>query len=384
MIPLHGGEGDGDQQIRHAAQHRAVPRGEEKREPMRKKSNHPTLSEVAKRAGVGTTTVSRVINGVEHVEPATLARVEQAIQELGYLPNQAARVLKGHSARTIGFVIPSIADSFFSNCAEVLQSIARSHDYLVIVLTTQNDVETERNAVNILTQHRVDGFVIAPADSESENLRNLLARLPVPIVALDRPVAGSAVPSVVANNFDGAQHATRHLIKHGYKRIVCLTGEMNLYTIRERVRGYCDAIESAGLETVLETSIHDYDSAERVIKKMFHSKNPPDAIFTLKNSTTMDTFEALQRLGISIPKTVALLGYDDFQLAGTVRPGITVVQQPIYELGHVAAQLLFERLLSSTAHSGVAVALPAQQVQLKTRLILRGSCGCSPTRPDQS
>ncbi len=179
----------------------------------------------------------------------------------------------------------------------MLQSIARSHEYLVIVLTTQNDVTTERDAVNILTQHRVDGFVIAPADSESENLRHLLARLPVPIVALDRPVAGAAVPSVVANNFDGAQHATRHLIKHGYKRIACLTGELNLYTIRERVRGYCDAIESAGLEILLDTSIHDYESAEHVIKKMFHSRNPPDAIFTLKNSTTMDTFEALQRTG---------------------------------------------------------------------------------------
>ena len=348
---------------------------------MTKKSKHPTLSEVAKKAGVGTTTVSRVINGVEHVEPKTLARVERAIKELGYMPNQAARVLKGHSARTIGFVIPSIADPFFSNCAEVLQAIARNNDFLVIVLTTQNDSNTERDAVNILMRHRVDGFVIAPADSESEDLRSLLLRIPVPIVALDRPVAGSPVPSVVANNFEGAQLATRHLIKHGYKRIVCLTGEMNLYTIRERIRGYCDAIESAGLETVLETSIHDYESAEHAIKKMFHSPNPPDAIFTLKNSTTMDTFEALQRLGISIPKTVALLGYDDFQLAGTVRPAITVVQQPIYELGHVAAQLLFERLLSSSSPRGSALhsSLP-QQVQLKTRLIKRSSCGCSSIR----
>jgi LacI family transcriptional regulator len=194
---------------------------------------------------------------------------------------------------------------------------------------------------------------------------------------LDRPVAGALVPSVVANNFDGAQHATRHLIKHGYKRIVCLTGEINLYTIRERVRGYCDAIESAGLEPVLETSIHDYESAEHVIKKMFHSPNPPDAIFTLKNRTTIDTFEALQKLGISIPKTVALVGYDDFQLAGTVRPAITVVQQPIYELGHVAAQLLFERLLSSPASGGSALTNSPQQVQLKTRLIRRSSCGCS-------
>ncbi len=343
---------------------------------MRTKNKHPTLSEVAKRAGVGTTTVSRVINGAGHVEPKTLARVEEAIKALGYLPNQAARVLKGHRTRTIGFVIPSIADSFFSNCAEVLQAIARSNDFLVIVLTTQNDPDTERDAVNILIQHRVDGFVIAPADSESETLRSLLHRIPVPIVALDRPITGSLVPSVVANNFEGAQHATQHLIDHGYKRIVCLTGETNLYTIRERVRGYCDAIESAGLEILLNPSICDYESAERAIKEMFDGSNPPEAIFTLKNSATIDTFEALRRLGISIPKDVALLGYDDFQLADTVRPAITVVQQPIYELGHMAAQLLFERLLSSASAGEGAMSAPPQQVQLKTHLILRASCGC--------
>ncbi|MGA7158307.1 MAG: LacI family DNA-binding transcriptional regulator [Acidobacteriaceae bacterium] len=346
---------------------------------MTKKSKHPTLSEVAKRAGVGTTTVSRVINGVEHVEPQTLARVERAIKELGYSPNQAARVLKGHRTRTIGFVVPSIADPFFSSCAEVLQAIARKNDFLLIVLTTQNEVGTERDAVNILMQHRVDGFVIAPADSESEELRVHLARVPVPIVALDRPVVGSPVPSVVADNFVGARHATQHLIEHGYKRIVCLTGEVNLYTIRERVRGYCSAMESANLKTEIDTSLHDYESAERMLIKMFRERNPPDAIFTLKNSTTIDVFEALQRMGISVPKTVALLGYDDFQLADTVRPAITVVQQPIEELGHVAAELLFSKLLGASNSGEGGEKNVEHQVQLKTILILRNSCGCTPS-----
>lgn len=347
---------------------------------MTKKSKHPTLSEVAKRAGVGTTTVSRVINGVEHVEPQTLARVQQAIKELGYMPNQAARVLKGHRTRTIGFVVPSIADPFFSSCAEVLQGIARSHDFLLIVLTTQNERVTEENAVNTLIQHRVDGFVIAPADSESEELRDLLSRVPIPIVALDRPVAGAVVPSVVADNYVGARHATQHLIEHGYKRIACLTGEIDLYTIRERVRGYCDAMKAARLKTDLETSIHDEASAERVVEKMLRSRKPPDAIFTLKNSTTVDVFESLQRRGIEIPKTVALLGYDDFQLAGAVRPAITVVKQPIQELGHAAAELLFSRLLTLSAGGGAGSKGREQQVQLKTCLITRSSCGCSPSR----
>ncbi len=351
------------------------------RRTMTKQRKHPTLREVAKRAGVGTTTVSRVVNGVEHVEPWTMARVERAIKELGYLPNHAARVLKGYKTRTIGLVVPSIADPFFSSCAEVLQGIARQHGFLLIVLTTHNEREMERDAVNTLIQHRVDGFVIAPADAENDELRSLLMRVTVPVVALDRPVAGAVAPSVVADNFVGAEHATHHLIAHGYKRIACLTGEIELYTIRERARGYQAAMAAAGLEAVLHTTICDYASCEKAIAKMLKGPDRVEAIFTLKNSVTVDAFEALQRMGVRIPEKVALIGYDDFQLAGTVRPAITVVQQPIEELGKTAAELLFRHLKGSSAPVIPGEARAKQQVLLKTSLIPRASCGC---RPDPS
>jgi LacI family transcriptional regulator len=124
---------------------------------MIRKAKHPTLSEVARKAGVGKTTVSRVINGGERVDPKTLTKVRRVIDALGYMPNQAACVLKGARTRTVGFVIPSIADPFFSSCAEAAQAIARANDSLLIVMTTQNDPHTE-----------MDGFIIAPASSESE------------------------------------------------------------------------------------------------------------------------------------------------------------------------------------------------------------------------
>lgn len=344
---------------------------------MMKNKKHPTLTEVARRAGVGTTTVSRVINGGERVNPKTLAKVLRVIDAVGYMPNQAARVLKGARTRTIGFVIPSIADPFFSSCAEAAQAIARANDSLLIVMTTQNDPHTEMDGIHVLMRHRVDGFIIAPASSESDLLRDLLRRLPVPVISLDRPVAGAPVPSVVADNFNGAHLATRHLIEHGYRRIACLTGEVTLYTIRERIRGYKAAVKSAGLDCMLDTSIKNYKSAEYAIASLFASADPPDAIFTLKNSTTVHAFEALQQLKISVPGSVALLGYDDFELADRVRPSITVIQQPIEELGRAAAELLFERLRDSHTPSS-ASALQPPQLQLKTRLIRRSSCGCSP------
>jgi LacI family transcriptional regulator len=351
----------------------------ERSDEMKKNNPHPTLSEVARKAGVGTTTVSRVINGGDRVDPKTLARVLRVIETLRYTPNQAARILKGGRTRTVGFIIPSIADPFFSSCAEAVQTIARANDSLLTVMATQNDPHAEIEGVNVLMRHRAEGLIIAPANWQSPALRNALQQITMPVVAMDRPISGSTVPSVVADNFDGAQMATRHLLEHGYKRIVCLTGETTLYTIRERIRGYREAMESAGRPCVLDTSIKDYKSAEYAIESMFAAANPPDALLTLKNSTTIHTFEALQKHNIAIPDCVAVLGYDDFELAATLRPSISVVQQPIEEIGRIAAELLFERLLDPQSSDRPAGRVRPQQIQLKTRLIRRSSCGCSPS-----
>ncbi|MFZ0633233.1 MAG: LacI family DNA-binding transcriptional regulator [Acidobacteriaceae bacterium] len=341
-----------------------------------RKNSRPTLSEVASRAGVGTTTVSRVINGGDRVDPRTLARVSKVIRALGYTPNQAARTLKGHRTRAIGFLVPSIADPFFSSCAEAAHATARSHESLLIVMTTQNDLRMEIESVDVLMSHQVDGLIVAPSDSNSVALSRALSRAGVPVVALDRPLCGSRMPSVVSDNFAGAEMATRHLIEHGYRRIACLTGEINLYTIRERMQGYRSTVEAAGLPVILDTSIRDYVSAEAGIRSLLARRQPPDAIFTLKNSTTMFIFEALQKLQVPIPGSIALLGYDDFELADAVRPSITVIQQPVADLGRIAAELLFHEL------GGDHEDRPTngqEQVQLEVRLVRRASCGCSPT-----
>ena len=341
---------------------------------MTRQARHSTLSEVARRAGVGTTTVSRVINGGLGVDPKTLERVQEAIHELGYMPNQAARVLKGDRTRAVGFVIPSIADPFFASCAEAAQAVARANDSLLIVLTTQNEAKAEMEAIHVLMRHRVDGFVIAASDADSEPLRDFVRRIPVPVVALDRPIHGSRACSVLADNSHGAEMATRHLIKHGYKRIACLTGEPHLYTIQERIRGYRETMEAAGRECLVDTTVIDHKTAEEALDRLLHRKKAPDAIFTLKNSATIAIFEVLQKQQVLIPKKVALLGYDDFQLAETVRPSISVIQQPIEELGRVAAESLFARLLGSKDGSG----MHPDEFVLKTKLIRRGSCGCHP------
>jgi LacI family transcriptional regulator len=323
--------------------------------------------------------VSRVINGGDRVSEKTLAHVRRVIESLGYMPNQAARVLKGDRTKTIGLIIPSIADPFFSSCAEAAQAVARANDSLLIVTATHNDPHTEIENLNILISHRADGLIIAPANSQSQVLRDLLNRVSVPVVAMDRPVSNSFIASVVTDNFKGARCATQHLIDHGYKRIICLTGESTLFTIQERIRGYRAALDLAGLTSTVDTSIRDYKSAEYAIESMLSGANPPDALFTLKNSTTIDTFQVLQKLNVKVPKAIALLGFDDFGLASMVRPTISVVQQPVEEIGRVAAELLFEQLLGRRNTGLLSRSRRNRQVVLETRLIQRSSCGCTPT-----
>ncbi len=345
-------------------------------EDMKNHHKHPTLSDVAKRAGVGTTTVSRVINGGSRVDPETLAHVRSVIEAVGYVPNNAARVLTGARTKIIGLVAPGTVDPFFASCAEVIESVARAHDSLLIVSTTQNDVHKEMASVSALLRHRVEGLIIAPASPDSKQLLAFLNRTTIPVIALDRPIGRSNIPYVVADNCMGARVATKHLIEHGYEHIACLTGEDTLYTIRERLRGYREAMNAAGLIPRTITSVVDQASAAAAVDQLFASAKRPQALLTLKNKTTIYTYDALQERNISVPDSVALLGYDDFELAATLRPSVTVVQQPIEDLGRAAADLLFKELNTPRISHPASLEGRSRKLQLRTRLIRRSSCGC--------
>ncbi len=323
-------------------------------------------------------TASRALNGGTHVSPATHKRVQAAIRLLGYLPNHAARVLKGGRTKTIGLLVPSIADSFFASCAEAAGTVARQHDTLLIVAVSHNDPDTEMSSLQVLMRHRPDGLLLVPSSAESRTLASFVRGSGVPIVAFDRPIAhASAV--VLTDNYLSAQAGTAHLIEHGYKRILCLGGEPGLYTIRERLGGYRAAISEAGLQPLEDMRFQEGEAAEAV-RRHLSGPGAPDAVFTLKNSATIATFQALQKLKIAVPKHLALLGFDDFALAGTLRPALSVVQQPIEEVGRKAAELLFAQL--ERAHTGASASRGSlKPLVLPSRLLLRSSCGCKEGPP---
>lgn len=197
---------------------------------MKSRKRHATLSDVASSAGVGTTTVSRVINGGAKVSPETLARVRRAIAELEFIPNYAARMLRGEQTKTIGLIVPSIADSFFSSCAEAIQKVARRHGTLVILTVTNNDPAIEIATINTLLR-RTDGLLLVPTRSHDRELRDLLRNMSIPVICFDRPIDHTQIPTVMSQNFEGARAATRHLLQHGFRRILCLGGESDLFTM---------------------------------------------------------------------------------------------------------------------------------------------------------
>lgn len=336
---------------------------------------YATLADVAKEARVGTTTVSRVINGALLVSPSTLKRVRAAMDKLSFHPNHAARILKGEKTNTIGLIVPSIADSFFSSCAGAAQKVARAHHCAIVLATTNNTSRDEIDNINFLAR-RTDGLLIVPAHSQSRALAELLQGLSVPVVSFDRPVKASGVTSVMVKNYDGAKKAVRHLVEHGRKRILCLGGEADLYTIRERLRGYRQAMQEAGLSPIIDTSVNvdSFESTEEAIARHLDGATPIDAIFGLKNITTILAFEVLQKLRVNIPKRIALVGFDDFQLASALRPAITVVQQPIADLGRLAAEMLFRELVDK--NEPPASEQKPETIELETQLVVRNSCGC--------
>ncbi len=330
--------------------------------------NRATLHDVAKAAGVGTTTVSRVINGGRYVAPEMLARIQRVMAELDYQPNEAARSLKSERSRTIGLIIPSITDPFFAQFAAVAEVHARRQDYVVILLTSQDKAQFELDDLQIFERHRIDGLLFVPPRSGTKALLQNLRRLSVPIVSFDRPIAGREFSSVTSDNYTAALNAVRHLLDHGRKRILCLGGDPNLYTIRERVRGATSALTAAGREALVEMDASEYQAAEAAIMKHMSAKGKVDAIFGLYNQSTILAYEVLQNRKIPMPERVSLIGFDDFALAGTLRPSITVVKQSIEELARTATQLLLN-------HMAGEITAP-QQIEIASRLVVRQSCGC--------
>ena len=340
----------------------------------RKTKGNPTVTDVARESGVGTMTVSRVVNGGRYVRTETAERVRAAILKLGYEPNEAARILKGQAPRTIGLIVPDLADPFFATCAHAVQELAGKNGYMTLLCASEKDRGRELEELTLMRTRNVAGVLIVPSNPDCVgHLQELQAR-GIPVVLLDRTFPGLDAGEVMVENQEGTQKAIEHLIGHGHTRILCVGYDAGFNSIGRRVLGYRRAMAQAGLDPDLMTFEGSATLGAEVIKRL-RSANPPSALFTLNNVTTTQVLTALKREGISVPKEVAMIGFDDLELASLLEVPLTAVRQPSSELGKSAMRILLDLL---NEDSGGDENPGRKHVNLPTELVIRRSCGCGP------
>ncbi len=334
-------------------------------------SKKPTIREVAKLAHVGLMTVSRVINNHPSVRATTRKKVEAAIAQLGYQQNEAARLLKGQRARMIGLIVPDLSDQFFATCAHTVQQIARAHGYMTLVVSSERDADLEFEQAELMATRKVSGLLIVTSTKAGDDRLRQLQNPGRAFVAFDRPLPGVATDSVLVENRAGSEEAVEHLIQHGHRRIACVGYDEDVYTIHERVQGYRNRMLAHRLKPLMGLGLLTLDDVRKWLAETLAAKTPPTAIFSLNHRTSIFLLQALAEQRVRVPQDLALIGFDDFDLASIVTPPLTTVAQTPVELTKRAMGLLITGI--QDAKSG-AVTSPAK-VLLPTKLMIRSSCG---------
>ncbi|MBI3748996.1 MAG: LacI family DNA-binding transcriptional regulator [Chloroflexi bacterium] len=319
-----------------------------------------TIRDVARLAGVSTTTVSRVINGVEGVSEARRRRVELAVADLDYVPNAVARHLRSKRTRTIAVVLSDITNPFFTTIARGIQDVAWPRGYAVTFANTDESETQERDYLRTLVQRQVDGVLLVPTGNAAEPYR-LLRSQRIPVVLLDRHVSVRQLDEVRCDSEAGAYALVRHLIGLGHRRIAVVTGRRDISTSTDRVAGYERALASA--ELPLDRDLIRYDSFSlaggyRMLKSILAIEPRPTAVLATNNFIAFGALRALREAGIDVPGDMSLVTFDDLPEEWHDDPFLTVLAQPAYELGRQAAELLFERLETGARGKRRVIVLP--------------------------
>ncbi|MEO8738039.1 MAG: LacI family DNA-binding transcriptional regulator [Edaphobacter sp.] len=327
---------------------------------------------MAREAGVSLKTASRVLNDSPELLPATAARVRKAMDKLGYQPNEMARGLKAKRSGAIAMILPNLADPFTATAVQAVQEVARQKGYVVILAVSGGYEAIEESELQAMARRQIDGILLVAANSRKNNIKPFLEKK-IPVVVFDEPIRGERIDSITVTNSKGTREATEHLLDHGYRRILAVGARPNLFTCAERFAGYRSAMKKAGVERAELALQHENDLTPEILSNFLSGPKPVEAILTLNWVCTMLTLRALKVLNKVIAKDVALISFDDFELADLISPGLTVVRQPTRELGHQAAKILFERMAEKTNGE-------PRKVVLGTEFIIRGSCGCGEKR----
>jgi len=326
------------------------------------------IKDVARRAGVSSATVSRVLANKPHVSQEMRERVLAAVEELGYQANRVARSLRAQRAAIIGLIISDIQNPFFTSLVRAVEDVAYQHEYGVFLCNSDEDIEKERLYIDLLHAERVAGVVISPT-RETNNPSRKLVKANTPVVAVDRRMLDLEVDTVVSDNVGAASDIVSHLISDGYRRIAAVVGPPTITTGRERLEGFSQALKAHGLPFLphlVRMGLPKENLGYQFTGELLDLPEPPTALFTGNNLLTVGALRAIHERGLCIPDDIALVAFDEMNWMSLVRPTLTVVAQPTYELGQTAADLLLKRIEDGNR--------AIQEIVLKPTIFIRQSC----------
>jgi LacI family transcriptional regulator len=319
-------------------------------------SEQVTIRDVASRAGVALSSVSRVMSGHPDVSPAMQARVEKAILALGYEPDLMAQSLRNGKTRTIGFIIRDIANPFYALVARACEQELRRNGYSMILTNSDGNVETESKNFSLFRRRRVDGVIASLVTEDAPIVRRTINSLRAPVVLLDREVKGLNAGAVLTDHYSGVLAATSHLIENGHRDIAFISGSENVYTTRDRVRGFKQAFTNAGLRIPDKwLALGGFDAEYSLFQtRNYMMKKPrPTALITGGIASTLGALRAFRDLKIPIGKDVAFIALDEWPLFDVFTPQISSVYRDARAIGSEAAYLMFEMLRGGTPRESV-------------------------------
>lgn len=320
------------------------------------------IVDVAKQAGVSTATVSRVMAGLPGVSEETRARVNSAVQLLGYRPDLAARRLRSGKTDTIGLIVSDIRNPFFTEVSRAVEDVAYQHRMRIFLCNADEDPEKEAFYLAMMRDENVSGVILSPTLSLQKDLR--LHDYPFPLVLVDRCERDVEADAVVLDNFDSGYRLTEHLIGQGFKNIVFLYGSLGS-TGPQRWQGYLAAMAAAGLAPEAEPLTPHSERARAVAQRLLQRTPLPDALVASSGLVLQGVVEAVKDTGLAATALPAVAGFDDLPWTRLVTPDITVIRQPTNAIGQSALKLLLERVAEPER--------PVRRVVLRGELIVRGS-----------
>ena len=326
------------------------------------------MKDVARMAGVSTSTVSHVINNDRFVSEAIREKVEAAVKELNYAPSALARSLKLNQTRTIGMLITASTNPFYSELVRGVERSCFERGYSLVLCNTEGDEQRMNRNLETLMQKRVDGLLLLCTETHQPS-KEIIQRYPsIPTVMMDWAPFDGTSDLIQDNSLLGGDMATQHLIDKGHTRIACITGPLDKTPARLRLEGYLSAMERAGLaipDGYRITGDFEFNGGFEAMQKLLTQKPRPQAVFSGNDAMAFGAYQALYQAGLRVPDDMAVIGYDDIELASYMTPPLTTIHQPKDELGELAIDVLIHRMAQPT--------LQQQRLQLTPVLMERGS-----------